>query len=133
MQLVDHNVVETVEQSPQIAEYQRQLRISDLDAAWERDRQRYYCTSRYGTRYLPNRLLSLGELWLAGIIVLVGGPVLAYSAAPPSLNGYLFWIGVGCLVGGVMGILAFIEYSRAVGYEKAKQEYDERRAELFEQ
>lgn len=114
----------------QLEELKLQNAVSRLDREWELERERYMVAGRYGYRYVPNRAMSIvggvlivgfGVFWTAGASAIAGGFDGVFSLFP--LFGILFIVtGIG---------MSIYSYSKASQYERAYQDYQQRRADLL--
>lgn len=108
----------------QLDELRLQNEVTRLDREWELERDRYMITGRYGSRYLPNRTMSV----LSGVVVVVFG--IFWTGFASSIGGGLFALFGVVFIAAGLGFSIY-SYSRATAYETAYQEYQRRRAELL--
>jgi hypothetical protein len=114
----------------EVAQLRRENAVARLDHDWERQRERYLVTGRYGRRYLPTPGISI----LTGAAVVGFGvlwTVLAYNMGMAVGGGFGCFPFFGVLFV-VFGLLVSISsYSKAVRYRRAYDAYLRRRDELL--
>jgi hypothetical protein len=106
---------------------QLQHEIAALDREWQIEREKYFVTGRYGSRFIPTEVSSLvGALVIGGF-----GIFWTISAASAGAPPFFSVFGVVFVVLGVGSCLN--SYRKAGEYQKAEQRYDQRRSKLTSQ
>jgi hypothetical protein len=121
-------------QDPAVNEQLRLLRLQNelaqLDHGWERQRQQYLVTGRYGQRTIPTPVLSI----LTGVAVVGAGVVwtaltLGLGDAVGGGFGFFPLFGVFFIVVGL--VVSVSSYRKAVRYRQAYAAYLRRRERLL--
>jgi len=119
----------------------QQNEIAMLDREWDRGRERYMLSGRYGTRSVPSKgvaigmglvLLGFGTVWMVialGIarvaMQIIGGGAIGGAFLVFPMFGVLFLL--------ISIFMAVDTYRKAVAYEEAESAYRHRRALLLAQ
>lgn len=113
--------VDRAERRAGTAELHSELYLLDQD--WERERLRYVYRNRYGQTTEPSRWIAI----TAGLIAVALG---VYQLLQPDGPAPTRVVGILLLVFGP--ILAFAAWGNAVGFERRKKLYGERRQRLLQ-
>ncbi len=114
----------------QLTEMQRQQALDRLDRAWDRERERYMVTSRYGHRYRPSKgnsiamgagAVAFGAVWVF-IIANFGGGLHGAGGLFPLFGALFMAVGLG---------MAAFSFMRASQYDQAYRRYQRQRALLM--
>jgi hypothetical protein len=112
----------------QLSELQREQALDRLDRAWDRERESYMVTSRYGHRYRPSKVNSI--IMAAGIVGF--GLIWGFTAVTfgGGLHGGLFPLLGAVFVAFGLGMASF-SFVRANQYDQAYRRYQRQRALLL--
>jgi hypothetical protein len=115
----------------QLEHLRQQNELLQLDQDWERERERYMVTGRYGRRYLPSKGMSvLGGVMITGFGILwtifaASFPTMDHA---PGVFGLFPLFGVLFVLFGI-GVSVY-SYNKAGEYERALARYHQRRREI---
>src|SRR5262245_164413 len=118
------------EMQQQLDELRLETELTRLDREWERERESYMITGRYGYRHAPTPGLSI----VPGVLVAGFGIILTVMA-----SAMLGWVGRFSLLVPAFGMLFFLSgigvsifsFFKAVRYQQAHEDYQRRRASLL--
>lgn len=127
----------TERMAEQLDELHRKSTLSDLDPAWQIEREQYYVTGKHGHRHLPTTTGSIA----GGLMICVFGTIWTLVAC--GMGGFAFQNAPGPfgIIGGLFPLfgIAFVgfglwmsihHFRKAAEFERAQRRYQRERAEL---
>jgi len=109
----------------QLDELRHQNEIAQLDREWQIEREQYMVAGRYGSRYIPNKAMSV----IGGVLIAGFGTFWTIMAAGMGAPFFFPLFGVVFVLAGIgMSVFSFV---RASQYADAYRRYQHRRAALM--